>query len=164
MLRSAISARPSLSSSTLASTSKLSNNAFSTSTRIRQAAPAPEQPKMVKLTVDGKEVEVVQGCVTVEMEMSKSKSDPHSTSLTPFSFSLLSSLSWFYRTALIQACEKAGAQIPRFCYHERVSTRFNSNQSKAALSSSPEPYLLEFWSRSSVLFQYNYVCYTFGIS
>lgn len=130
MLRSAISARPSLSSSTLASTSKLSNNAFSTSTRIRQAAPAPEQPKMVKLTVDGKEVEVVQGCVTVEMEMSKSKSDPHSTSLTPFSFS---SFSRFYRTALIQACEKAGAQIPRFCYHERVSTRFNSKQSNATL-------------------------------
>lgn len=23
-------------------------------------------------------------------------------------------------TALIQACEQAGAQIPRFCYHERL--------------------------------------------
>jgi len=39
---------------------------------------------MVKLTVNGKEVEVVQG------------------------------------TSLIQACQKAGAVIPHFCYHERV--------------------------------------------
>lgn len=57
---------------------------FSTTAAARQAAPAPEPPKMVKLTVNGKEVEVVQG------------------------------------TSLIQACQKAGAVIPHFCYHERV--------------------------------------------
>lgn len=37
--------------------------AFSTTTARRQATPAPEPPKMVKLTVDGKEVEVEQGYV-----------------------------------------------------------------------------------------------------
>ncbi len=34
---------------------------MSTSAARRQASPAPEQPKMIKLTIDGKEVEVVQG-------------------------------------------------------------------------------------------------------
>ena len=57
---------------------------ISTTAARRQASPAPEPPKMVKLTVNGKEVEVVQG------------------------------------TSLIQACQKAGAVIPHFCYHERV--------------------------------------------
>lgn len=60
---------------------------FSTSSKALLATPAPDGPpkkKMVKLTIDGKEVEVEQG------------------------------------TALIQACEQAGAQIPRFCYHERL--------------------------------------------
>lgn len=54
-----------------------------------QASPAPEPPKMVKLSINGKDVEVEQG------------------------------------TAIIQACEKAGVQIPRFCYHERVRRRTN---------------------------------------
>ena len=39
---------------------------------------------MVKLTIDGKEVEIEAG------------------------------------SALIQACEKAGVTIPRYCYHEKV--------------------------------------------
>ena len=58
---------------------------LSTSSACHQASPAPEPPKMVKLSINGQEVEVEQG------------------------------------TAIIQACEKVGAQIPRFCYHERVS-------------------------------------------
>lgn len=57
---------------------------LSTTAARHQASPAPEPPKMVKLTINGQEVEVEQG------------------------------------TAIIQACEKVGAQIPRFCYHERV--------------------------------------------
>ena len=61
---------------TPSATSPSSAAAFSTSLRASLAQPAPEK-KMVKLTIDGKEVEVEQG------------------------------------TALIQACEQAGAQIPR---------------------------------------------------
>lgn len=57
---------------------------ISTTAARRQASPAPEPPKMVKLSINGQEVEVEQG------------------------------------TAIIQACEKVGVQIPRFCYHERV--------------------------------------------
>lgn len=74
------------SSSRLAAAAPAATSAFSTSSRAALASPAPEKApkKMVKLTIDGKEVEVEQG------------------------------------TALIQACEIAGAQIPRFCYHERL--------------------------------------------
>lgn len=43
--------------SAVASTSRAAG--FATSASVRQAAPAP--PKMIKLTVDGKEVEVEQG-------------------------------------------------------------------------------------------------------
>lgn len=60
----------------IATASSASAAPFSTSARASLAQPAPEK-KMVKLTIDGKEVEVEQG------------------------------------TALIQACEIAGAQIPR---------------------------------------------------
>ena len=28
-------------------------------------------------------------------------------------------------TTLLQACERAGAEIPRFCYHERLSIAGN---------------------------------------
>ncbi|KDN52979.1 putative NADH dehydrogenase 78K chain precursor [Tilletiaria anomala UBC 951] len=76
---------------------------FSTSCTRAQASPAPEQPKMVKLTVDGKEVEVVQG------------------------------------TALIQACEKAGAQIPRFCYHERLMVAGNCRMCLVESKGAPKP-------------------------
>ena len=34
---------------------------FSTSTATKQASEAPKQPKMVKLTINGKEIEVEQG-------------------------------------------------------------------------------------------------------
>lgn len=43
--------------------------AFSTTTARRQATPAPEPPKMVKLTVDGKEVEVEQGYVYISTKI-----------------------------------------------------------------------------------------------
>ena len=45
------------------SSGSAAHRALSTSASRRQASPAPEQPKMIKLTVNGKEVEVVQGCV-----------------------------------------------------------------------------------------------------
>ena len=62
-----------------------------------QARPADAPPpKMIKLFVNGNEVEVEQG------------------------------------TALIQACEKAGAQIPRFCYHERVRRRRRRRRRRVA--------------------------------
>merc|ERR1711971_490159 len=77
--------------------------AFSTTTARRQATPAPEPPKMVKLTVDGKEVEVEQG------------------------------------TALIQACEKAGATIPRFCYHERLNVAGNCRMCLVESKGAPKP-------------------------
>lgn len=67
---------------------RASSRGLHASAAAAQARPADAPPpKMIKLFVNGKEVEVEQG------------------------------------TALIQACEKAGAQIPRFCYHERVRRR-----------------------------------------
>lgn len=58
---------------------------------------------MVKLTINGKEIEVEQG------------------------------------TALIQACEKAGAQIPRFCYHERLMVAGNCRMCLVESKGAPKP-------------------------
>lgn len=58
---------------------------------------------MIKLTINGKEVEVEQG------------------------------------TALIQACEKAGAQIPRFCYHERLLVAGNCRMCLVESKGAPKP-------------------------
>jgi NADH dehydrogenase (ubiquinone) Fe-S protein 1 len=76
---------------------------FATSASRLQATPAPAPPKMVKLTINGKEVEVEQG------------------------------------TALIQACEKAGAQIPRFCYHERLMVAGNCRMCLVESKGAPKP-------------------------
>lgn len=76
---------------------------FATSALQRQATPAPAPPKMVKLTINGKEIEVEQG------------------------------------TALIQACEKAGAQIPRFCYHERLMVAGNCRMCLVESKGAPKP-------------------------
>lgn len=76
---------------------------FATSASRRQATPAPAPPKMIKLTINGKEVEVEQG------------------------------------TALIQACEKAGAQIPRFCYHERLLVAGNCRMCLVESKGAPKP-------------------------
>ncbi|WFD21871.1 hypothetical protein MEQU1_000530 [Malassezia equina] len=77
--------------------------ALSTSAARRQATPAPAPPKMIKLTINGKEIEVEQG------------------------------------TALIQACEKAGAQIPRFCYHERLNVAGNCRMCLVESVGAPKP-------------------------
>ncbi|KAJ1018116.1 hypothetical protein NDA16_004983 [Ustilago loliicola] len=80
-----------------------STASFATSASRRQATPAPALPKMVKLTINGKEIEVEQG------------------------------------TALIQACEKAGAQIPRFCYHERLMVAGNCRMCLVESKGAPKP-------------------------
>ncbi|KAI8822387.1 G subunit of NADH dehydrogenase [Fimicolochytrium jonesii] len=41
--------------------------------------------------------------------------------------------------ALIQACEKAGVDIPRFCYHERLSVAGNCRMCLVELERSPKP-------------------------
>ncbi len=40
---------------------------------------------------------------------------------------------------LLQACEAAGAEIPRFCYHERLSIAGNCRMCLVELSGSPKP-------------------------
>ncbi|KAG2209907.1 hypothetical protein INT46_010503 [Mucor plumbeus] len=41
--------------------------------------------------------------------------------------------------ALIQACEKAGADIPRFCYHERLSIAGNCRMCLVEVERAPKP-------------------------
>ena len=40
---------------------------------------------------------------------------------------------------LLQACEAAGAEIPRFCYHERLSIAGNCRMCLVELKGSPKP-------------------------
>ncbi|TPX34155.1 hypothetical protein SmJEL517_g03133 [Synchytrium microbalum] len=42
-------------------------------------------------------------------------------------------------SALIQACEKAGVDIPRFCYHERLSVAGNCRMCLVEVEKSPKP-------------------------
>ncbi|KAI9012089.1 G subunit of NADH dehydrogenase [Phycomyces nitens] len=42
-------------------------------------------------------------------------------------------------SALIQACEKAGVDIPRFCYHERLSVAGNCRMCLVEVERSPKP-------------------------
>ena len=58
---------------------------------------------MVKVTVDGKDVEVEPG------------------------------------TTIMQACEEAGAEIPRFCYHERLSVAGNCRMCLVEVENAPKP-------------------------
>lgn len=58
---------------------------------------------MVKLTVDGTEVEVPNGCT------------------------------------VLQACELAGKEIPRFCYHDRLSIAGNCRMCLVELEKAPKP-------------------------
>ncbi|SPO30338.1 probable NADH dehydrogenase (ubiquinone) 78K chain precursor [Ustilago trichophora] len=87
----------------LAPRGSVAARSFATSASRSQATPAPAPPKMVKLTINGKEIEVEQG------------------------------------TALIQACEKAGAQIPRFCYHERLMVAGNCRMCLVESKGAPKP-------------------------
>src|SRR4030081_3105084 len=40
---------------------------------------------------------------------------------------------------LLQACEAAGAEIPRFCYHERLSIAGNCRMCLVELKGAPKP-------------------------
>jgi predicted molibdopterin-dependent oxidoreductase YjgC len=40
---------------------------------------------------------------------------------------------------LIQACEMAGAEIPRFCYHERLSIAGNCRMCLVEVKGAPKP-------------------------
>src|ERR1700761_3814547 len=42
-------------------------------------------------------------------------------------------------TALIQACEYAGIEIPRFCYHERLAIAGNCRMCLVEVEKSPKP-------------------------
>ncbi|MEO1160038.1 MAG: 2Fe-2S iron-sulfur cluster-binding protein, partial [Pseudomonadota bacterium] len=42
-------------------------------------------------------------------------------------------------TTLIQACEAAGAEIPRFCYHERLSIAGNCRMCLVEVKGAPKP-------------------------
>ncbi|CEH17840.1 nadh-ubiquinone oxidoreductase [Ceraceosorus bombacis] len=100
---STTSSAASSSRSVLASNSGMaSRRCLQTSAKLSQASPA-EPPKMIKLQVNGRDVEVEQG------------------------------------TALIQACEKAGAQIPRFCYHERLQIAGNCRMCLVTSQGAPKP-------------------------
>ena len=40
---------------------------------------------------------------------------------------------------ILQACELAGAEIPRFCYHERLSIAGNCRMCLVEMEKSPKP-------------------------
>ena len=40
---------------------------------------------------------------------------------------------------LLQACEAAGAEIPRFCYHERLSVAGNCRMCLVEMERAPKP-------------------------
>ena len=40
---------------------------------------------------------------------------------------------------VLQACEKAGVEIPRFCYHEKLSIAGNCRMCLVELEKSPKP-------------------------
>src|SRR6266436_8936175 len=42
-------------------------------------------------------------------------------------------------TTVLQACEMAGAEIPRFCYHERLSVAGNCRMCLVEQEKSPKP-------------------------
>ena len=43
---------------------------------------------------------------------------------------------------LLQACEAAGAEIPRFCYHERLSIAGNCRMCLVEVKGTPKPHRL----------------------
>ena len=42
-------------------------------------------------------------------------------------------------TTVLQACEQAGAEIPRFCYHEKLSIAGNCRMCLVEMEKSPKP-------------------------
>ena len=52
---------------------------------------------------------------------------------------------------VLQACEKAGVEIPRFCYHEKLSIAGNCRMCLVEMEKSPKPNLSPFiFNKSSV--------------
>src|SRR5438105_13212640 len=47
---------------------------------------------------------------------------------------------------LLQACEEAGAEIPRFCYHERLSIAGNCRMCLVEVKGGPKPVASCAWS------------------
>ena len=43
---------------------------------------------------------------------------------------------------VLQACEKAGVEIPRFCYHEKLSIAGNCRMCLVEMEKSPKPIAL----------------------
>ena len=41
--------------------------------------------------------------------------------------------------SVLQACEEAGAEVPRFCYHERLSIAGNCRMCLVEMERSPKP-------------------------
>ena len=52
---------------------------------------------------------------------------------------------------LLQACEAAGAEIPRFCFHERLSIAGNCRMCLVELVGSPKPVAFPLYLRRNVL-------------
>jgi NADH-quinone oxidoreductase subunit G len=42
-------------------------------------------------------------------------------------------------TTLLQACEQAGAEVPRFCFHERLSIAGNCRMCLVEVKGTPKP-------------------------
>ncbi|MEC8291623.1 MAG: 2Fe-2S iron-sulfur cluster-binding protein, partial [Pseudomonadota bacterium] len=42
-------------------------------------------------------------------------------------------------TTILQACEEAGVEIPRFCYHERLSVAGNCRMCLVEVEKAPKP-------------------------
>ena len=42
-------------------------------------------------------------------------------------------------STVLQACEAAGAEIPRFCYHEKLSVAGNCRMCLVEMERSPKP-------------------------
>uniref|UniRef100_A0A3B4ECB4 NADH-ubiquinone oxidoreductase 75 kDa subunit, mitochondrial n=2 Tax=Pygocentrus nattereri TaxID=42514 RepID=A0A3B4ECB4_PYGNA len=57
-------------------------------------------------------------------------------------------------TTVLQACEKVGVQIPRFCYHERLSVAGNCRMCLVEIEKSPKVRTHNhFWSLKNVILQ-----------
>jgi NADH-quinone oxidoreductase chain G len=87
---------------TIVTSRSVSCRVFSSSSVTRLAVENASKVKMLKLRVDGCEVEVPEGA------------------------------------SMLQACEKAGRVVPRFCYHERLSIAGNCRMCLVEVGGSPK--------------------------
>ena len=79
----------------------------------------------VELTVDGKKVSI-EG----KSHLSRESSDTSGYSANPRATA---------GSALIQACEKAGVTIPRYCYHEKLMIAGNCRMCLVEVERAPKP-------------------------